>query len=93
MEKQLPNGGRDLLNDPRLTGVVCLTEWHKRKFTEQFPEARNKIHVIGNGVDVSRFKNSTPKVSNSFVYTSHSERGLGKILSEWLEIKSNVCRC
>lgn len=79
----LPNKGQDLLLNDKLNGIVCLTEWHKQKFIEQFPQAKDKIKVIGNGVDVSKFKNGISKVSNSFIYTSHAERGLDKVLDDW----------
>lgn len=83
----LPNEGRDLLKDSKMTHIVCLTEWHRNKFIEQFPEASAKVRVIGNGVEVDNFVESAEREKDSFIYTSHSERGLRKILDEWPEIK------
>jgi glycosyltransferase involved in cell wall biosynthesis len=85
----LPNKGRDLLKHPKMTGIVCLTDWHKKKFIEQFPEVENKIKVIGNGVDVDRFVEVTDKLPNSFIYTSHAERGLVKVLDNWDDIRKS----
>lgn len=85
----LPNAGRDLLNHTKMTGIVCLTDWHKNKFIEQFPEVEHKIKVIGNGVDVDNFVEVSDKLSNSFIYTSHAERGLSKVLKDWSDIRES----
>ena len=53
--EELPNH-QQLLLDSKLKHIVCLTEFHKNKFIEQFPEIEDKIKVIGNGVDTSKFK-------------------------------------
>ena len=124
--KELPNQGKDLLFHPKLTHIVCLTKWHKNKFIEQFPESKDKIQVIGNGLNLleifdekakpqyteskklesytlpedsfavkTKFKNKKTrlnlkyfeKIPNQFVYTSHAERGLSKVLEDWPSIK------
>ncbi len=85
--EELPNH-QQLLLDPKLKHIICLTEWHKNKFIEQFPESKNKIRVIGNGVDTSRFL-SLEKKSNQYIYTSHCERGLSKVLEDWPLILQN----
>lgn len=82
--EELPNH-RELLLNPKLKSIVCLTEWHKNKFIEQFPETQDKIQVIGNGVDTFKFQVGE-KNPNQYIYTSHAERGLGQILSEWNDI-------
>ena len=124
--EELPNKGIDLLLHPKLTHIVCLTKWHKNKFIEQFPESKDKIQVIGNGVSLHEiFKGKSAleytepkrlekyleyedsfsakvssknkisrinikyfeKIPNQFVYTSHAERGLAKVLEDWPSIK------
>lgn len=113
--KELPNGGKDLLLHNKLDYIICLTEWHRKKFQRQFPKAKDKIKVIGNGlsfrdilsskseedpivssIDKLPLKNlDTPiaslkeykKIPNSFIYTSHAERGLAKVLEDWPSIK------
>lgn len=82
--EELPNH-RELLLDSKLKSIVCLTEWHKSKFIEQFPETENKIQVIGNGIDISKFQIGE-KNPNQYIYISHAERGLGQVLSEWNDI-------
>ena len=73
---------RELLLDSKLKSIICLTEWHKNIFIEQFPETKDKIQVIGNGVDTSKFQIGD-KNPNQYIYTSHAERGLSQILTEW----------
>jgi len=85
--EELPNGGRDLLNNERIKHIVCLTDWHKQNFASQFPEIESKLVVIGNGIDLNSFKSCDEKIPNSFVYTSHSERGLQKVINDWSYIK------
>ena len=117
--KELPNQGRDLLLHKKLTHIICQTKWHKNKFLEQFPEATDKVKVIGNGINTDKIWSQkrtkstkvkileTPdvledgikvqderittkfytKIPNSFVYTSHAERGLAKVLEDWPKIK------
>ena len=86
--EELQEGGRSLLNHRKMTGIVCLTEWHKHKFIEQFPETQHKIKVIGNGVNLDKFAKVKAKIPNSFIYSSHSERGLSKILDDWGQLKN-----
>jgi len=82
--EELPNH-QSLLQDSRLNSIICLTEWHKNEFIKQFPEIEDKIKVIGNGVDTSKFVIGE-KNPNQYVYTSHAERGLGQVLTEWNDI-------
>jgi glycosyltransferase involved in cell wall biosynthesis len=115
---ELPNGGRDLLLHDKLDFIVCLTEWHKNKFIEQFPETSDKVVIIPNGVNTdfayslkvkdppkenkfplpegdkifSKILNYNTftrpkKQKDSFIYTSHAERGLAKVLEDWPSIK------
>jgi len=61
--EEIPNH-RELLNHPKLSYIVCLTHFHKEKFLEQFPEAYNKVIVIGNGIDITKFVNVWPKIKS-----------------------------
>jgi len=98
---------RDLLSHPKLTNIICLTYWHKNKFIEQFPEIKDKIVVIGNGINRKNFvdlwdqpvsvegkffnpynSKASIKNPNQYIYTSHAERGLTKVLEDWPLIKA-----
>ena len=97
---------RKLLNHPKLSHIVCLTYWHQEKFTEQFPEVLGKTIVIGNGIERDNLVDvwSKPKITqgrlfpgedyikndNQYIYTSHPERGLQRLLDEWPSILKNT---
>ncbi len=63
--------------------VVCLTQWHKELFQSQYPEIKDKIEIINNGLKEDLFNAETLKTKNQFVYTSCSERGLNRLLELW----------
>ena len=60
----------------KITGCVCQTEWHKNHFLSSYPQLKDKITVINNGIAGELFTFKNKKVSNKFIYTSCSERGL-----------------
>lgn len=68
--------------------VVCLTEWHKQKICETYGLYADKILVIPNPIDIDSFHHfkEEDKIPYSFIYTSHAERGLDKVLNEWPNI-------
>jgi glycosyltransferase involved in cell wall biosynthesis len=82
-------GEQDILKkwNSRLTNVVCLTEWHKKLFSDKYPDIKDKIVTINNGIINEMFTYPlNQKVPNRFVYTSCAERGLGRLLQLWPQI-------
>lgn len=77
------------LQSSEINKIVCLTNWHKQKIVEKYNVDGNRILVIGNPIDSSSFNPymAKDKIPFSFIYTSHSERGLDKVLQEWPTIK------
>ena len=76
-------------NIEKLTGVVCLTRWHKNNYLNfSHPELHNKVsvNVINNGIEPNLFTFKTTKHRNSFVFTSCSERGLLRLVELWGDI-------
>lgn len=77
------------LQSPEINKIVCLTNWHKQKVINDYKINSDKILVIENPIDIDSFlpyyKNE--KIPFSFIYTSHAERGLQKVLSEWPAIR------
>jgi GR25 family glycosyltransferase involved in LPS biosynthesis len=63
---------------------VCLTEWHKNYIIDNpsLPISEDKLTVIGNGINTSLIHPVQEKEKNSFIYTSHAERGLDAVLSD-----------
>ena len=78
----------------KITGCICQTEWHKNLFLSSFPQLKDKISTINNGINADLFfsKDITKvkKVINRFVYTSCSERGLYKLVQLWPSILENL---
>lgn len=89
----LRNGGRCALQEKRLTRIICLSNWHKDYFGKEYPEIAHKISVIGNGVDCDSFHTSIKKKPGTFIYSSHAERGLLKVLEEWENITKGRKNC
>jgi Xaa-Pro aminopeptidase len=78
----------------KITGCVCQTEWHKNLFLSSFPQLKNKINIINNGINSNMFNSTNnikaKKITNRFIYTSCSERGLYKLTQLWSNILEHL---
>jgi len=72
--------------DKSIDGCICQTKWHAEEYKKLYPELKDKIKIINNGIDTSLFYNNKKKIKNRFIYTSRSERGLITLLEMWGEI-------
>jgi len=66
-----------------IDGCICLTEWHKNLFKEKYPELKDKITLINNGIDIDIFNkidDTITKIKNKFIYSSRPDRGLDVLL-------------
>ncbi len=66
--------------------IVCLTDWHKEYFLNNEPFAQllgDRVEVIGNGIHTSLVEPVRVKIKDSYVYTSHPERGLDAVISDF----------
>ena len=76
--------------EAKITGCICQTEWHKNLFLSSYPQLKDKIGIINNGINVDIFNskdlNQVRKTTNRFIYTSCSERGLYKLVQLWESI-------
>lgn len=63
--------------------IICLTKWHRNDFISRYGQYDAKISVIGNGIDERKIKGLGKKKLGSYVYTSHAERGLSKVLDDF----------
>ena len=72
----------------KITGAICLTEWHKGHIANHYPILKDKIHIINNGIAPGLFVSASDciKIKNLFIYTSCPERGLNKLLEFWPKI-------
>jgi hypothetical protein len=75
-----------------INGCVCLTEWHKTLFSDKYPELKNKINLINNGLDLDSFStlDTNKKTKNKFIYTSRPDRGLNVLLKLWPQIIEKI---
>jgi GR25 family glycosyltransferase involved in LPS biosynthesis len=71
----------------RINGCICQTEWHMNLFNDLYPELKNKLSHINNGISIDNFIDKPKKISNRFIYTSCSERGLERLLEIWPKIE------
>jgi len=72
-----------------INGCICQTIWHANEYKKKYPELKDKISIINNGIDISLFSfNYNNKQSNKFIYTSRPERGLKELLELWSQILS-----
>ena len=80
--------------ESKITGCICQTEWHKNLFLSSFPQLKDKITTINNGINVDLFNTKditkVNKITNRFIYTSCSERGLLKLVQLWPSILDNL---
>ena len=74
----------------KIDGCICLTNWHKEYFSKQYTVLENKFFTINNGIELNHFPEPQPKIKNTFVYTSRSERGLQRVLELWESISKNI---
>jgi len=70
-----------------IDGIICLTDWHRNLFKDKYPEIKDKIHIINNGLDINSFNRNSNcyniKIKNKFMYSSRPERGLNVLLELW----------
>lgn len=77
-----------------LMGNICLSNWHKQLFEQNFPE--QKSAVFGYAIDLP--KHIPNKVRHSFAYTSFPNRGLvvllfkmwPRILAKWPDARLHI---
>jgi FkbM family methyltransferase len=78
----------------KITGCICQTEWHKNLFLSSFPQLKDKISTINNGINadlfISKDITKVKKITNRFIYTSCSERGLYKLVQLWPSVLENL---
>jgi len=75
-------------DDPRLTAIVCVSEWHKQQYSERYPNAADRIYVIGNGINTMDYPKAAIHITkNRFIYSSAADRGLDEVLNIWPELK------
>ena len=82
--------GQEWLEDPRLTEVIALTNWHANSLKETYNISK-PISVIGNSINRDTFPRwEVKKEPCSFIYSSARERGLYRLLELWPDLKKSM---
>jgi glycosyltransferase involved in cell wall biosynthesis len=76
--------------DKYINGCICLTDWHRNTFIENYPSLKHKIQLINNGIDDTKFNTTNVKIKNRFMYSSRPERGLNALLELWPKIIEQI---
>ena len=76
----LPIGEAFQTHAKKFKGVLCLSEWHRNFFCEEFKFPKELVHVTGNAIDLRRFKSKIQKIPYKFIYSSSPDRGLDNLL-------------
>lgn len=86
------NKGKSLLKNliDKIDGVIALTNWHRNFLINFYEIEENKVIVIGNGIDITKFKNDIKKQKNKFIWTSHGYRGIENLIDHFHEIKRRI---
>ena len=88
--EELEDKGKEILEDERLKAIICVSEWQVEHINLKRAEALGYIpsqlptyiQVISNAIDPNDWENiNVPKVRNSFIYSSATDRGLDWILN------------
>ena len=92
-DTELIHSGCDLTSTQIITkwhnsinGCICQTKWHAEEYKKLYPELKDKIHIINNGIESVLFPTNNKKQVNKFIYTSRVERGLKTLLGLWSQI-------
>ncbi|MCJ7635903.1 MAG: glycosyltransferase [Nitrososphaeraceae archaeon] len=87
-----PDRGKHIVNNvfDNIAGIVTLTEWHRKLIIETYDVSPPKVHIIGNAIDNSFFKNedtnTIEKIPYRFIYTSDICRGLEELVDYFEDI-------
>jgi glycosyltransferase involved in cell wall biosynthesis len=86
--EELPNGGKDYLNDPRLTKIIAVSEHQRKNIIMDYNLDPERVFVLGNAIDPIDFDEIEQETfKNKIVYTSASDRGLEVLIKLWPSLK------
>lgn len=74
----------------QVNAVLCLSEFHRKHLTKKYPYLKDKLIIVGNGIDPDKFPVLGEARGNRIVYTSSPDRGLEQALTYWPDIKAAV---
>jgi glycosyltransferase involved in cell wall biosynthesis len=95
--------GRHLIErvSPKITKVMCQSEWHSSQLKELYPSISNKIYILPNGCDkeilefekentrrVDTDPQKIQKIPRRFIWASHHSRTIENLIFVWPHILS-----
>lgn len=84
----LENRGLNELNNPKLTKIIAVSEYHKNILLKEYGLPEDKIVVIENAINPDDFDAiSQEKYKNKVIYSSAADRGLENLLDIWPKLK------
>jgi hypothetical protein len=81
--------GRVIPIHPKIKTIICLTEWHRKRFLRDFPQFKDISVVCHHGIYTKDFDQSKREITTNrpkFIYSSFPNRGLYILLEMWSNI-------
>lgn len=77
--------------DYQIDWAVMLSEWHRKTLCQQHPNLTlEKSSVIGNGVDLKRYREDIEAVPRRIIYCASPDRGLHHLLRVWPRVRERI---
>jgi glycosyltransferase involved in cell wall biosynthesis len=88
----LPHDGKPLLNNisSKIDGVIVLSNWHLNNLHNNFGVPKEKLKIIGHGINPEKFQKSVVKKKNSFIWFSHPDRGLINFIDFFPRVRESI---
>lgn len=74
----------------KFKSVICLSEYHKKFFINEYKFPVEWVSVINNAIDIKRFDKDVKKIKNRFIYTSEPRRGLFNAVNIFYKIQKRI---
>lgn len=86
--KRIQDNGRSLIQnmDSKIDKYITLTRWHGMNLSLEYGMDRDKIYVLGNGLNPEQFNKKVQKIPQRFIYTSCPKRGLTVLMKYFHKI-------
>lgn len=86
------NNGKPLIKNliNKIDGIITLSNWHKNLIKDFYEIDDDKIFIIGNAIDPTKFKEKIKKQKNKFIWTSHGYRGIELLIEYFPEIRKRI---
>lgn len=87
---QRTNGNFNLNVFPYVDKTICISDYHKKYFTDNYEVKAENIQVFDLGVQLSDYETDVKKVPGKVIFCSVPRRGLNELSKMWSNIKAQV---